>query len=174
MAAYKFKEGFAPSGIDAEVVEHELERIAGKEQRLTPNAIVDAARPKDAVLHKVIFRLNRDQAAQEHYLDVARRLIRSVVVVHEDEKRPSPVWVHVPANDGGKAGDYQPAAIVVQRPDAFAAALAELQRRLNSARNAVDDLQRVAAQSEDPERLALIAMAVKALETAGAAVQAIH
>lgn len=177
MATYKFRDGFhVPRGVDAEQVANELYHVRGERDGITAAAVVEAARAKGSALHSIIFRLSDKEAAHGYRLDVARRLIRAVVVVREDAPEPTPVWVHVPAglNEADRGGEYQPTATIVQRPDAFAAALSELQRRLNSARAAVDELQRVARDCDDADRLARIGMAVRALETASAAVSAIH
>ena len=75
---------------------------------------------------------------------------------------------------------YQPVSVVVQRPDMYALALADLARRLTArltaARESLDALKRAADTSPetDSERMARIAIAAQAMQTASAAVSALH
>jgi hypothetical protein len=63
---------------------------------------------------------------------------------------------------------------VVQSPDLFALALAELQAKVRGAVEAVHELERAARGSSDAERLAKVGLAVKALETAASAISSLH
>ena len=58
----------------------------------------------------------------------------------------------------------------------YALALAELARKFNAARESLDALKRAADASPetDSERMARIAIAVQAMQTASAAVSALH
>lgn len=184
---YAFKQG-ARYGVDAQVVGEELERIQKEHGVTTPGAVVEASRPDDAPLHPVFEW--RDEVAAEGYRKwQARNLIKSVTVIEQRDGKdvPVPVYVHVPASEPAEPAEgasatqpsqrgYQPVSVVVQRPDMYALALAELARKFNAARESLDALKRAADTSPetDSERMARIAIAVQAMQTASAAVSALH
>lgn len=159
--------------VPADVAGRELQRISKQHGTLTSELVVDAARPEDAQLHPV-FEWD-DQVAGENYRKhQARTLIRSIVVVNEKTQEMAPVYVHVPKESGSEAG-YHPVEVVAQRPDMYAAALTSLFRHLENAKTAVAELQKAAQQSDlEPDRMAQIGLAVQALSTASAAIQALH
>ena len=190
---YAFKHGVRYS-IDAETAGKELARIQKEHGVTTPGAVVDASRPEDAPLHPVFEW--RDEVAAEGYRKwQARMLIKSVTVIEQRDGKEvaSPVYVHVPASEPTEQGEgasaaqplqrgyqplqrgYQPVSVVVQRPDMYALALADLARRLTAARESLDALKRAADTSPetDSERMARIAIAVQAMQTASAAVSAL-
>lgn len=173
---YEFKQG-ARFKVDADTVGNELARIQKEHGVTTPKAVVDVARPEDAPLHPV-FEWRDDVAGEKYRHWQARNLIKSVhVVTEQDGRRESePLMVHVPVSAEHAKGGYQPVSVVVQQPDMYASALAELNRKLNAARESLDVLKRAADKSPDTdqERMARIAIAVQAMQTASAAVQALH
>ena len=116
--------------------------------------------------------------------DVIPEVLGPVVELRDGADVPVPVYVHVPTATVSKGDEgikqtpsgYQPVSVVVQRPDMYASALSELQRKIGGAREALDSLQRAAkdAPDTDQERMARISIAVQAMQTASAAVQALH
>ena len=157
----------------------ELLRLAG-DDGLKPSFVVQEARNKKSPLHAE-FEWDDAKAGHEYRLAQARRLIR--LAVPEVDGRPDP-FVHVPpaANeqdeDGGtvREGAYYPTSVVVANTDWFARALTELQAKVRAAQRAAESLKdaAVAHDDSDGERMAKIAMAIQALQTAGAAVSALH
>ena len=78
----------------------ELQRISDQEGgRLTPVAVVEAARDPDHVLHP-LFEWDNLVAAENFRLDQARALIRSVHVVDDRYSRPPPVFISMVTDDG--------------------------------------------------------------------------
>ena len=175
---YQWIDG-ARYGIDANIVGEELARIQEQNGVTTPDAVVDAARPDDAPLHTV-FEWRDEVAAESYRKWQARRVIKSVRVIYEETKEPQRVYVHVPTQQkdslGLKTGGYQPVSVVVQRPDMYAMAISELQRKFNAARDGLESLKKAASEAPDTdaERMARIAIAVQAMQTASAAVLALH
>lgn len=169
MKKYRFRDSYrAPKGISPGSVAEELATIQEREGALTPPLVVDAARPEDAVLHPV-FEWDNEKAAEAYRMKQARELIRAVeVVVDSDGKEQgTPVWVHVPKPEP----EYERVEVVVRQPDQFALALMAMNRRLQEARHAIEALEQAArAGSESPERLARIAVAARAIETAREAI----
>lgn len=168
--------GRSIKGVDPEDAFNELERI--REARgLTAAAVVEESKPKDAPLHPA-FEWNDKRAAHEHRLWQARQVIRCVQVVYADQP-PASVYVHIqqPNEDAeadSRAGRYEPVTVVVESPDLFALALAELNAKVRAAVEAVHQLERAAKGSVDSDRLAKVGLAVKALETAASAISSLH
>jgi hypothetical protein len=61
----------------------QLQAVYDEHSRLTPQLVVDAARPADHPLHDR-FEWDDKTAAEAHRLDQARRLIRSVRVIYRE------------------------------------------------------------------------------------------
>lgn len=161
-------------GVSADVAGIELANIRESHGALTASIVVDASRPDSAPLHPV-FEWDDFSAAENHRRWQARQLIRAVHVVSgQNESRP--VYVHVGSNSVGEIGGYHPVDVVVKRADLYARALSELRVNLQSAQNSVNELEQAAKGSPDVDRdsLARIGLAVQALQTASAVVQALH
>lgn len=191
---FEFRQG-ARYSIDPNVVGKELKRIHGENGVIEPVAVVNESRPESAPLHPV-FEWDDEHAAEQYRIWQARKLIKAVQVVETKEgvKVPTMVYAHVPSASASDQteGDapqkegatqsqpvrsgYQPVSVIVQRPDMYASALSELQRRVNSSKEALDALRRAASETPDTDqdRMARIAIAVQAMQTASAAVQALH
>lgn len=168
---YTFREGNRVSGVDAQTVGSELERIHQKHGAIKPKIVVDEARPDDALLHPV-FEWDDAVAAEEWRAHTARNLIRSVQIVTSEQKS-EPIYVSVQAQN--KEREYQPITAVVQQVDLYASAVYEAQCRLNAAHKALDDLKTAAEREhKDDVRIAAINIAMKALSTASDAVQKLH
>ena len=121
---YQFKvPGLFP--VSAQTAGEELRRIYENKGCLEPKDVVDKSRPEDAPLHDC-FEWD-DEAAAEKYRGVqAGQIIRSVVVVQEEEQRP-PVEVRAFVN---VQKTYRPIEVVVnseeQMLELFNSALSEL------------------------------------------------
>lgn len=166
---YRFRDSYrTPKGVSAEVAAEELAAIHEREGALTPPAVVEAARPKDATLHPV-FEWDNKKAAEAYRINQARNLIRAVEIVTTTDGKESaaPVYVHIPT----PAPNYERVDVVIQQPDQFALALMSMNRRLQEAKHAIDVLEKAArAGGDNSERLARIAVAARAIETAREAI----
>lgn len=162
-------------------VKAELARLNTKHGGLRPSVVVKAAEPETSPLHSE-FEWNDSKAGREYRLEQARRLIRVTVTVieHGDGTTTVDPYIHVPATqaDRVKSGDgegvYLPLSVVVQDVDQFSRALSALLTKLNAAKAAAEELRNAASDSHQPDRLVMIGMAITALDTAGAAVAALH
>lgn len=111
--------------VDAQTAGEELHRIYEDRGCLEPKDVVDESRPEEAPLHSC-FEWN-DETAAEKYREVqAGQIIRSVVVVREEEQQP-PVEVRAFVN---VQKTYRPIEVVVnseeQMLELFNSALSEL------------------------------------------------
>lgn len=84
--AYQWATGYpAPKGISAKLAGSELERIRRVNKgALRAEAVVEASRPKDAPLHRC-FEWRDGKAAEMYRATQARDLIRSVIVIEQDD-----------------------------------------------------------------------------------------
>ena len=170
-------------GVKADVVAAELHRIHSSAGEVTAPAVVEAARPDKAPLHPA-FEWDDQTAAEEYRLHQARTMIRVVHLVTTEndgsgtkiEVDHGPVMTFCPSQDRKTPGSYHPTVAVIERPDLYAVALQHLQARVSSALEAVSSLRDAAERSggDNVERMARIAIAVQAMQTASAAVQALH
>lgn len=164
---YRIKSGVFKSGGDAELIAARLLEISNRGE-LTPQAVVADAKAKNSPLHPV-FEWDNGKAGAKWRLHQARNLLRSVEVIRpvmeSREIQVTPVFVHT-----GDSG-YQQADLVVKREDLFAKAMTEAQARVSQARQAAEALEDLAKRQEGeaPERLARITLAIRAMETASAA-----
>jgi len=176
-AQFRLRRGVSVAGVKPDIIGAELGRLYKQHGELTPPAVVESAKPEQALLHPV-FEWDDERCGVEYRLIQARQLIKNVEIVRQDEKPAGIIsaeraYQYVPANEGGA---YHPTEVVVQRPDMYASALRELSARVHSAEEAMRALEMAAKSAEeiDTERMTRIAIAVQAMQTASAAVQALH
>lgn len=172
---YKWREGSRAPKVPAEKAAAEFERIREKTGGLTPGAVVDASRPKSAVLHSA-FEWDDKKAAEQYRQNQAATIIRAIVVTHDDADVPEHrQYVLVTQDDKPQAVHYVPAEIAAQRVDLFSDALGRLEAKVRELQSSIREFESLAQrEAKDPERMARIGMAVKALETASAAIAGLH
>lgn len=173
---FKWREGSrSPRSVPANKAAMEFERIRKSTGSLTPIAVVDASRPEDAVLHPA-FEWDDSRASELYRQHQASSLIRAVVVVTDDsEQLDHRKYVLVTQADDPQAVHYVPAEYAAQQVDLFADALGRLESKVRELQSSIREFESLAKrESKDPERMARIGMAVKALETASAAIAGLH
>jgi hypothetical protein len=69
--------------------------------------VVDAARDTESVLHAEVFRCSADEAANNWYLEEARRLIRVAVTEQPELGQPVRVFVSLPSDRKVPGGGYR-------------------------------------------------------------------
>jgi hypothetical protein len=147
-----------------------LERIREAHGQLTTGLVREEAAPADAVLHPLLT-WDAAQALTTVQEIEARRLIRAVIIIDEPTCAEVEAYFHVPAPRG--EGHYQPAEVLIERPDEYQLAIAELTRRVQSAEVALRHLERAAQRAPDPDRLLQIQVAMTAFSTAKQAIIAL-
>lgn len=153
-------------------IEAELSRLYA-EGPLRPSVVVAAAADESSPLHNC-FEWDDTKAGHSFRLLQARNLLREVSVTVETGFAPARL-IHVPSlGTEGREGTYEPITAVVQSPDKYARALSELTAKMRAASNAIEELKAAAEQTEDQDKMARITVAIAALQTANAAVQALH
>lgn len=164
---YSYREGARNTSVDAQAVGEELERIRSENDgKLLPQDVVEESRSEDAVLHPA-FEWIDAVAAEEYRLNQARTLIRSVRVVTEAVDRPAYVSVRVEQQPY-----YQATEVAVQNVDEWASAVAGVMFKLQAAKSAVEDLERMAEGNVD--RTAALIVAAEALRTANRLMAQLH
>lgn len=177
MEKIKFKN--KPRGISGDLkpdaILAELERIRIKNGgRLTTSSVVEEATPEGAVLHEA-FEWDDAKAGAAHRHTQARWLIRSIVIVR-DEEPPAPAYLSVHVVQEQKPADfYQHTDVIVDRPDEFVAALSLLRRKFAEMEDSLRAAQRLAARSKRTDiDLQLLASIGEALATARAIAERIQ
>lgn len=145
---YKRREGSRVS-VDPQTVGDALEDIAARNGGMVvPKAVVRESRPQDAPLHDCFEWDNRTAAALFRE-NQARQIIRSVVIVNEQQPKGSAtrvVQAYVHVNPGGSTPCYVSSARVVSEPELRDQALREAVGYLRGAQkrfNGIKELGRV-------------------------------
>ena len=127
MAIYKWKSGSRVSA-DAQKVGEVCEQLE-KKGNLTPKALVDASRRKNAALHD-LFEWNDEIAAEKYRETQASYLIRSIEVVSTGTSEPVRAFVSVTVNEQATERTYINVKRALStngtREEVLAIALAEL------------------------------------------------
>jgi hypothetical protein len=112
IAGFEFSEGarFQPGPHpDAKAVGEHLEMLRQQfKGEITPKDVLDDARNDNSPLHS-FFEWDDGEAAEQHRLQQARGLIRSVVAIYVDDAQPAVrtrAYVHIPE---GKTSHYREA-----------------------------------------------------------------
>jgi len=164
-----------------------LNTIYQRDGTLKAQAIVDEARPKSSPIHEG-FEWRDKVAANEHRKWQARHMVRNVEIVRPEKPQAKPgvqtvevqrvestaqAYYYVGEGNLNTPAGYYPAEVVKQDFDLFDRAMQDAQRALRGAEKRVEDLKQLAKQSDQPERMAQIAIAAEALSTAQAALASV-
>lgn len=157
-------------GVDPEQAIDVLEEIRIRDGLIKPSAVVEAAEPKSSPLHPA-FEWRNGVAAQRYREWQARSMVKAIIVVDDQTNQKAPAFVNISRVDdeGEKQRGYQRTEIAITRPDEWLEALGTFNAKITSARSSLEQLEQLAAGSEQKDRLASIAIAAKALDTARAA-----
>lgn len=174
---YVWKDGSRYAGVDANDAARVLHHIAERDGSIQAQAVVDEAKPEESPIHPV-FEWRDEVAGNEYRKWQSRHLVRCVRGVKEEPRDPSePVVVKAVANTapafffagGGNEESprgYYPAAQVVTDLDLFHRAMEAAQQKVKSAERAVIELTQLAEKTDQRDRLAALAIAVKGLMVA--------
>lgn len=114
---YEFKRGARVSGLDAQTVGEELDRIRQEEGKLQARSVLDRAKDPNHVLHPA-FEWDDTEAAEAYRLQQAGQLIRSVVVTYDDDEVDSePITVRAFVNIRDDYGTHYDRIDVVLNDD---------------------------------------------------------
>ena len=117
MAAYKYVG--RSWGVPAQKAGERLKEIEERDGSVTPQAVVEDARPEDSVLHSA-FEWNDEKAADAYRIHQAGQLIRCIVVVPEKKEVKEPVRLFIntnPTDDGQKrVGTYVNVRSAMENP----------------------------------------------------------
>lgn len=166
MTIYRWRAGSRFTG-DPEVIVAEFERIRSEHGVLQPEIVIEVAEDEDSPLHDQ-FPWDDAEAARQHRLDIARRLIRAIVVEDKPGTEERSQYVYTER-------DYVPLAGITATPGRYMQALTAAQRDLESAERRVNELKNLAKSSKARKSdVATIMLAVEALRTANEAIRTLH
>lgn len=168
---YEWKPNSRISGVDAQSVGQELDRIRRRDGHVTVDAMLEEARPEDAVLHNLCT-WDDEIAGEKWRKHELRQVPRSLRVITSDSDS-YPAYVHIKAADATQ-GYYQDTKVAVRNIDEYSLAFAALSQHMNAVNASLRDLERVASGGDtdrDRERRALLLQVDQALKVASAALQ---
>jgi hypothetical protein len=174
MTIYKWINGYR-SSVSADVVGAELEALqAENDGRVNAQKVVDVSRPLDAPMHP-LFEWKDEVAAEAYRRHQARKIVRAIVTVDPQTKEEARKYVGVNAviqtQPSRVTTDYVSMDDAVNNAALFAEAIARLEMHVQRARASVNELRAAAERNgAEPERLARIALAVKAIEAVSVAI----
>jgi hypothetical protein len=113
MNTYTFRINSQVTGIDAQTIGGELERIEAEHGVIDPHVVLDESRPEDAPLHGA-FEWDDSLAAEKYRLDQSRRLIRSIEIDRGEGRPCDLAFVNVSV-----AGGYVSSSVISSRPDLY-------------------------------------------------------
>lgn len=166
MNAYAYRRAARNRAVPADVVGEELINIwKSSGEQLEPATVVASARAETSPIHPC-FEWRDHVAAEQHRLWQARELIKSVRVV-KDDGGSEPLFFHVSLTETPAASFYQTGSVLRVEPKQYLAALAEAKRKLDSAAESFQEVQRLLSSTgESDHALGKIAAIVSALTTA--------
>ena len=155
---------------DPDVAAKELARIRKEEGTLTPEAVVDAARPEDAPLHEE-FEWNDSEAAEKYRRQQARTMIRCLVRLETNTTPPHRVYTHV-KQEGAKRAEYMPTVTVATKTALLEDAVARLMAKLYDLQASIREIEALAALTPGGARAAALTLATKTVTAAIKAIEA--
>lgn len=114
---YQFAEGhrLAVKNANAQEVGEALEQLTANEQNFGPHLLVETARPKSSPLHKY-FEWDDTEAAAQYRIEQARYLIRTVIVVRDEEPESPRIRAFVAVAEDAGRGRYVPMGRALSTP----------------------------------------------------------
>jgi hypothetical protein len=149
----------ALGGVPAEVAGPVMQQLSDRNGgRLTPEGLLDSARPKKSPLHEC-FEWDNAVAAEHCRLDQARYLIRNLVIRYVElpsSKRMKPRQVRVFYSEPEAANQFVSIETVMSDEDLFGQVVAEVKQEITELRDKLKALQ-------DPRTRALVRALDRAL-----------
>ena len=135
--------------VSAQVAGERLKEIESRDGSITPQAVVDDARPEDSVLHNV-FEWNDEKAAEAYRIHQAGNFIRCIVVVPEKNdtvKEPVRLFINTNPTDDGqkKTGSFISLRTAMENPESRKVILSNAKHEMQVFRKKYSDLKELSA-----------------------------
>lgn len=116
----------------------ELQKIYDRHGHITPELVVEVARPKEHPLHLKVFDKDVPGAAEAYYRDRAHDLIVTIRIAYKPEEKPSDTirWFHAVRLEEGTV--YHPADKIAGDPLLSRIVLADMEREWRQLRTRYD------------------------------------
>ena len=146
MAAFKYVG--RSWGVSAQIAGEELENIEKRNGSITPQAVVEAARPEGSALHN-IFEWDNDKAAEQYRLSQAGSFIRCIVKTAETENKKEITYrafvnVNPVGDTQNKQGSYIDTRSALTNPVSRGVILANAKREMQTFRKKYKELNELA------------------------------
>lgn len=146
-------------GVPIATIARELNKLhKSDDEKLRARAFVEAAKPEGSPLH-ALFEWDNRKAGERYRIWQARHYIRLIVIQREPETPPQQAWQKVTLRTAEGRADqfYQRSEILTTKPQQYASALQIYTIKFRAAADALEDVKRLATESEGKERLDLLA-----------------
>lgn len=151
----------------------EIQKLYDVHNCVTPSKVLTTASDPNNVLHNY-FEWDNTKAANEHRLNQARSLIRTVIIRTEENNDGENFW-HIPSRvvmeDGSKEGEYKPLSAILKSQSSFERTMNEVSGMFKASKLKLEALTN-AAENED--NVALLSIVLQSLHTAESALSKIH
>lgn len=127
---FDFRPGRNVKGVNAQALGEWLEDLRTEKGSLTPAIVVEAAKADPECPGHAAFEWDKDAAAEQHWLNQARRLITSIRVLNTPMARPVTAFVTVKTPDHGR--QYMPTIEAMSDDELRVRVLVEIRQALES------------------------------------------
>lgn len=141
---YQWKNDKCCYKVTADEAAGAFEEIRQNSGKLTPELVVDYARPKESVLHND-FEWRDEVAAEKYRQGQARQMIGAIRITSEDTQEPVRAYVNVTvvAPDEPPIRSYMPMKEVLEHPDLHSQMMADAFRDAQSFKQKYNTLERL-------------------------------
>lgn len=151
MSGYTWRSGQG-APVDAEVFAAEVDRLHARDGVASPKAIVDEARDPRSPLHPA-FEWDDDRAGELYRRSQARKFVRALVVVEEDESESTAFHNVRVVSDARRARGYVPQVEVLADEGLYAQTVASVRRQLLTLRGRHRELVELKGVWDEVDRL---------------------
>ena len=151
-----------PRKVMAEAAQEELERIREEQGAVCAEYIIEAAKPKDSILHPE-FEWDNSKAAASWRRQQAQQMIRCIVVSIENIKEPMRAYALVSSEVTDCGTDYAGIQTIIRDEDLFADAMNRLLDEVKAAKHSVDELANLAKAANARKKITHVKKISKAL-----------
>lgn len=144
---WQWREGAPRYKIKASVVGAIIDRLSA-DGPVSPERLVEEARPKDSPIHSLIFDRGTYEAAEEYYKHRASHILRCCRVIYESPAGEEKIQVgYINVEDNGIRG-YLPTEDVMSREDLYQQAYQNTLRMLKGVRSRLECIRELRGVAE--------------------------
>lgn len=124
--------------VPAQIVGEHIEQLSAEYETITPQLLVDNARPEGAVMHP-LYEWDDSIAAEKYRVQQSTHIMSELVIVHveetdvdEDDKKPVMVRAFHSVSNHRETANYQPIAKIIENEEMESQVLQNARKDLES------------------------------------------